>query len=365
MKIPLFSALCLVSAFTPVLAQEPPAPAKPVTEAEAAPTEATSKTELPEKETNSPGAESAEVKDNKDQDGKAGAEAKEAGGTDGKNENAEADEEKEQSEAAAKFMKSLHFMTGTQTLADGAVTLALPEGFKFLSGRDTRKVLVELWGNPPGTAADALGLILPAGMDLLSDGSWAVIVSFEEEGYVSDEDAGKTDYDDLLKKMQEGTEENNKARKEAGYPTMTLKGWALPPHYDHDAKVLHWAKDLAIEGNEEHTLNYDVRVLGRRGVISLNCLASMKQLDEVKSHTPELISMTKFNPGHSYAEYDPATDKKAAYGIAGLIAGSAIAAKTGIFKAIWLAVLAGKKFVIIGIVALGVMIKKFLGRKQA
>lgn len=340
MKFPLFSAVCLVSASTISLAQDRPASAA------------------------APAIETAAAAEEKtDGTAKVDAESKDAAESSG----TEAAETKEQTavrEKLTKFLKSLRFKTGKQTLADGAVTLELPEGYEFLNAQDTRKVLVELWDNPPGTAADALGMIVPPGEDIMAQESWAVIVSLEDTGYVSDEDAGKTDYDDLLKKMQEGTEENNKERKAAGYPAMTLNGWALPPHYDHDTKVLHWAKDLIVEGVEEHSLNYDVRVLGRKGVVSLNCLAGMSQLEKVKSHTPELIAMTKFNPGHSYAEYDPATDKKAAYGIAGLIAGGAIAAKTGLFKGIFVALMAAKKFVILGVIAVAGFLKKLFGRRS-
>jgi uncharacterized membrane-anchored protein len=145
---------------------------------------------------------------------------------------------------------------------------------------------------------------------------------------------------------------------------MTLKGWALPPHYDAKSKVLHWAKDLTVEGNKEDALNYDVRVLGRRGVVSLNCLATMSQVKEVEKHTPELVSMVTFNNGHAYADYDASTDKKAAFGIAGLIAGGAIAAKSGLLKTIWLALLAGKKFVIIAVVGIVGFVKKIFGRRS-
>ncbi|RYD36699.1 MAG: DUF2167 domain-containing protein [Verrucomicrobiaceae bacterium] len=271
--------------------------------------------------------------------------------------------EREQQAAVEKFLKSLHFMTGTQTLANGVVTLDLPEGFRFLNGADARRVLVNLWGNPPNTASEALGMILPPGGELTDDESWAVIVSYDKSGYVSDEDAAEMDYQDLLKKMKKGDDVDNEERKKAGYSTMTLKGWALPPHYDHDTKVLHWAKELEVEGNPENTLNYDVRVLGRKGVVSLNCVAGMAQLEKVKSRTPELVSMTKFNSGHAYADFNPKTDEKAAYGIAGLIAGSAIAAKTGLFKGIWLAILAGKKFILLGVLAVGGLLKKLFSRR--
>lgn len=272
--------------------------------------------------------------------------------------------EKARETANSKILKSLHFKTGKQTVADGAVTINLPEGFQFLNGADARKVLVDLWGNPPGAGNDALGLILPAGMELLGDDSWAVVVRFDDSGYVSDEDAHEMDYDEILKGMQQAAEANNEKRRKNGYPAMTLKGWALPPHYDAQSKVLHWAKDFAVEGSEEDALNYDVRVLGRRGVVSLNCLASMSQVKEVEKHTPELVSMVSFNTGHAYADYDASTDKKAAYGIAGLIAGGAIAAKTGLLKTIWIAILAGKKFIVLGVLGIVGLVKKIFGRRS-
>lgn len=44
-------------------------------------------------------------------------------------------------------------------------------------------------------------------------------------------------------------------------------GWAEPPSYDAPAHKMYWAKDLLFSGNTEHTLNYNIRILGRRGVL--------------------------------------------------------------------------------------------------
>ena len=75
--------------------------------------------------------------------------------------------------------------------------------------------------------------------------------------------------------------------------------------------------------------------------------------------------MVDFTDGNRYADYKPGTDKVAAYGIAGLIAGGVLA-KAGFFKLIWVGILAAKKFVIIAVVAIGAWIKRMLGgRKQA
>jgi len=267
--------------------------------------------------------------------------------------------------AIAKFMGSLHFQTGPQTLLKGSLTLNLPEGYSFLNAADAKKVLTELWGNPPEVSADALGLIVPPKVELVSDDAWASVVTYEESGYVSDEDAAKTDYDDLMKDMKKNSTEANEVRKKKGYPALDLVGWALPPVYDKDLKVIYWGKELASNRSETHSLNYDVRVLGRKGVLSLNCVASMNQLDDLKSHAPEIAAIAQFKQGLRYADFDPSADKKAAYGIAGLIAGTAIAAKTGLLKGIFVALLAAKKFVILGLLALGGLIKKLVSRNNS
>jgi uncharacterized membrane-anchored protein len=71
--------------------------------------------------------------------------------------------------------------------------------------------------------------------------------------------------------------------------------------------------------------------------------------------------MVDFNQGNRYVDFNPSTDKVAEYGLAALIAGG-VAAKVGFFKGIWIAALAAKKFIIIGLVALGAFLKKIWGR---
>lgn len=80
--------------------------------------------------------------------------------------------------------------------------------------------------------------------------------------------------------------EGNKARVANGYEEISLIGWASKPYYDNEKKILHWAKKLNFGGAEENTLNYNVRVLGRKGVLMLNAIANMNNLSDVKAeHT--------------------------------------------------------------------------------
>lgn len=250
------------------------------------------------------------------------------------------------------FIDSLKFRSGDIAVPEAEATFHLGTQYRYLDKADARRVLEELWGNPPDDSI--LGMVVPTATPLDSEKSWAVVVTFSDEGYVSDEDAAKTDYDALLAELKEATDAENTARKEAGYESVNLVGWAVPPRYDAASKKLYWAKEIAFQGGEQHTLNYDVRVLGRRGFLSLNAIAGMSELSAVQSGMQQLLPSTEFNAGARYADYDSSTDKAAGYGIAALIGGG-IAAKTGLLAKLGALLIAGKKLIIflfIGLIAL-------------
>ena len=250
---------------------------------------------------------------------------------------------------------SLKYQTGVITLKDGLAKISLPEAFKYLDPKDSDTVLSKIWANPP--RPNTLGMIVPADFDPVSSEAWVVILSFADDGYVKDDDASKIDYDDLLKKMKEGTADASKEREKQGYASVELVGWATPPRYDAATHKLYWAQEIKFGGQQEHTLNYNIRLLGRRGVLVLNAVASIGQLKEVEAATPTLLSMVDFQEGHRYADFKPGTDKVATYGIAALIAGG-IALKAGLLKGLWIGILALKKFIILGFLALSRYFKK-------
>ena len=273
---------------------------------------------------------------------------------------AAAEEESAQA-AAEQLVKSLSFRDGEIAVPQAEAHFRLGPNFRYLEKADTRKVLEQLWGNPPDDTV--LGMIVPTEPTLLEDSSWAVVVTYSDEGYVSDEDAAKIDYDEMLASMKDSTQEENAARKEAGYGAVELVGWAVPPRYDGASKKLYWAKELAFEGSQGHTINYDIRVLGRRGYLSLNAVAGMSELPVVQTGMQQLLTMTEFDAGARYADFDESTDKVAAYGVAALIGGG-LAAKAGLFAKIGLALAKFWKLLLIGIVAIGALIKRFFSKKE-
>ncbi|MEO7252445.1 MAG: DUF2167 domain-containing protein [Arenimonas sp.] len=256
------------------------------------------------------------------------------------------------------FLQSLHYQTGDVALADADATLHVKPGFRFLGHDDARKVLEQYWGNPPDDSI--LGLLVPENAGLDSGHSWAVVVTYSDEGHVSDDDAAKVDYAQVMKEMQAASEESNAARKEAGYEAVEVVGWAQPPRYDAASKRIYWARELDFKGTQAHTLNYDIRVLGREGFLSMNAIAEMGDLALVQDGMQRVLPMAEFDAGHRYADYKPGSDKLAADGLAALVGGG-IAAKAGLFAKLGVFLLAFKKVILVGVVAVGAAVKKLFG----
>ncbi|WP_426103847.1 DUF2167 domain-containing protein [Massilia sp. TSP1-1-2] len=259
---------------------------------------------------------------------------------------------------------SLTYKTGKIALPGGLATLDLPAGFRYLSPADADRVLVQGWGNPPDNDK-TLGMIVPANASPLSQAGWGVLITYEGDGHVADSDADTIKYDELLKDMQAEVVENNVARKEQGYAAMTLVGWAEAPSYDKVHKKMYWAKEFKSAGSTGTDLNYNIRVLGRQGVLVLNAIANMQQIAAIKQEMKHVTAFTDFTPGNRYADFNASTDKTAEYGLAALVAGG-VAAKLGLFGKLFALLLAFKKLIILGVGGIGVAIARFFkGKSEA
>jgi len=265
--------------------------------------------------------------------------------------------------ALGKAFEEIRPQTGAVVLKDNLATINVPEGLQFLNKKDAEIILVKIWGNPPESVGNALGMLVTSPRAAVSEGGWGIVVTYTEDGHIDDADAMKTDYTALLKTMQEGIEGANKERAKGGYSAMSLKGWAEPPHYDAEAHKIYWAKELAFEGHTDNTLNYCTRILGRRGVLELNAVASISDLPVIREQVQKTISQVDFNTGHRYADFNHTTDKMATYGVAALVAGG-VAGKMGLFKVILGVLIAAKKIVIVGIFAVYAGIKKMFTKTK-
>lgn len=269
-------------------------------------------------------------------------------------------EQQKYMEAAKKIWDSLDRQTGDIKLPNEVATLKVPDSFYYLNPKDAATVLVKVWGNPPENSQNILGMLFPAESTPFDNGAWGVTISYEEDGYVSDENADELDYDDLLGQMKDETKDASEQLVQQGYQAMELVGWASKPFYDKATHKLHWAKELKFGSDPINTLNYNIRVLGRKGVLVLNFIAGMDQKAVIDSNIETVLALAEFDQGLRYEDFDPSMDQVAAYGIGALVAGKVLA-KTGLLAA---GLIFLKKFGVFIVVGAGALFAKFFRRKD-
>lgn len=269
----------------------------------------------------------------------------------------------EQKVAIAKakaMLESLHPQTGDVRIPAAHATLHLGKNYYFLPADEAKRVLTEIWGNPPEVVEGTLGLVMPAGATPYDD-VWGAVISYDSTGHIKDDDAKSEDYDQIITNAQGAEDEVNAHRRQQGFPGQHLVGWAQPPSYDPVTHSMIWARNIAIEGQAQNTLNYDVRLLGRTGVLSLNLITGMSQLAETRTSAAAFGKSAEFDAGSRYADYVPGTDKVADYGLVGLVAGGvgvAAAKKLGLLAII---LGFGKKLIVLVIAGFALLKNRIMG----
>ncbi len=250
---------------------------------------------------------------------------------------------------AAEKHLNVKFQKGPGTGALGSFAeIKIPEGFVFAGAKDTKK-LMEAMENPVG--GTELGFFSPR------DGKWFLVFEFDKSGYVKDDEKDKLDADAILKSLKKGNEQGNVERKKRGWGAVNLVGWEKPPAYNPETNNLEWAVRLESDGGPG--VNYNIRMLGREGVMTITLVGDPQELVRVQPQTRELLAGYNFVQGQRYAEYRKG-DKMAAYGLSALVVGGATAAavKGGLFKYLW------KGLIFVGIAIAG-LFKKFFGRRES
>jgi uncharacterized membrane-anchored protein len=243
--------------------------------------------------------------------------------------------------------------SGSGKLGDQA-TIDVSRGYRFLGAEDTRK-FNRLLQNPD-SQSDTYTL---APDDL----RWIAFFSFSDIGYVKDDE--KIDEDALIKSLREGTEAGNEERRKNGWEEMSVTGWAFKPQYDKTSNALEWAILGEGKRNHEKVVNYNTRLLGRKGVMEVVLVGDPAELDASIAEFKTQLSGYAFDSGNRYSEFK-AGDHVAEIGLAALVTGgaAAVAAKKGFFAAIAVAVAKLWKLIVLGIVAVGAGFKKFFSRKS-
>lgn len=224
--------------------------------------------------------------------------------------------------------------------------IKIPDGYRFTGKQGAQQVLVLTHNIPSGNELGAL-------ISKAENTEWFMIFEFHGTGYVKDDEKDKLDADALLKGMKEGTEQANEDRRKRGWRPLHVVGWDRAPYYDPATHNLTWA--LRVRGDDpkdEGAVNHSIRLLGRKGNISVDLIASPTEYAASVPEFNNLISGFSYNQGSRYDDFRPG-DKVAEYGLAALIAGGAgaVALKTGLLAKLW-------KLIVLAVAAIAGFIKK-------
>jgi uncharacterized membrane-anchored protein len=242
---------------------------------------------------------------------------------------------------------SLTWQQGPGTVNLGAIAqLRLPGGYSFGDGQVARRFMEATKNIPSGREQ---GLVLGP------DKKWWVLFEFDDIGYVKDDEKNTLDASAMLESKRRGNDASNEERKRRGWSPMTIIGWEQPPRYHPKTHNLEWA--IKAESDNHMVINYNTRLLGRKGVMRVTLVGNPSNLQSILPHFNQLLTGFEFSSGNRYAEVLPG-DKMAQYGLTALVVGGAatVAAKTGVFKWLW------KVLVLIGVGCL-FSLKKLFGKK--
>jgi uncharacterized membrane-anchored protein len=244
------------------------------------------------------------------------------------------------------------------------VMIDLPTGYLFLDAPQAKQFMEKL-GNLHNE--NLLGILAQP------DSSWVVTVRFTEDGYVKDDEAEKMDADEILKTIREGTDAANEERVQRGFKAMHVIGWSEPPRYQRDVHHLVWGIRGQSDGESEEVINFNTRVLGRKGFVSLNLIDGAHAIEASKPAAAKLLEATTFKAGSRYQDFNSKTDKVAEYGLAALVVGGSGAVALKLVKVGLLAKFGGKliallvalkKGIVLVLLAIAGFFKKLFGRKK-
>jgi len=251
---------------------------------------------------------------------------------------------------------SIDWQAGPATVDIGNnAQITIPEGFQF-TGRQGSIAWNQLTQNPPDST---LGILMPTA----DDQDWFLAFQFDNVGYVKDDEKADLDADAIFESLRQGTEQSNEFRRSQGWSAIHLGGWIIPPKYDDKTNNLVWATKLHDDSGVDNA-NHNIRILGRRGVMTATLVASIEEMNAATATTDQLLTSFEFKSGETYAEFTSG-DKIAQYGLTGLIAGGAAVAavKMGLFAKLFQVLAKGGKAIILVIIAAAAGVKKlFFGR---
>ena len=200
----------------------------------------------------------------------------------------------------------VQWLSGPKKVSLGdTADINVPEGYQFLDEKGSRFFL----GGMGNVAPKNLIGILET-----DSAKWFAVLKYSDIGHVKDTDASQLDAAGMLKTVQRLI---NEANSKKGLTAIASADWELQPTYDPAQNKLEWAIRAATGGNTA-TVNYSVRLLGRRAVLEVIAIQPY-QPDFDLAPLREIVKGISFKDGERYSDYHDG-DKLAKTSMAQLVA---------------------------------------------
>jgi len=203
---------------------------------------------------------------------------------------------------------------------DGAASLALPQGFRYLPPAAVRKlrdrlVAARLLSADSGDVP--LALLAP------DDATWSMSVVLLPQGHVSTQ---YVDFDaEELRQTMEVRSTNILAQLSNPHPTLHNISWVHPPQWNADAHRLTWSyEDFTMGSSLQSTIYLTAVTLGRRATLGMQIeLGGADAKDRAliaQDAFDKLVKGVSFDAGETYTDVQPG-DPSAALGLSEYVTG--------------------------------------------
>ncbi len=216
--------------------------------------------------------------------------------------------------------QALKFHSGKLRFSDQSIRMKVPEGHFFIEPDQARFILENIWGNIPDE--EVLGMIVRSDFvpsNISND--YSFVISYAPIGYVSGKQQKEFNHLELLNDLREQLQEANEKRLEQGFNALQVENWVMVPYFDEYKKALYWATEVKVNGSEESLVNYNLRLLGKNGVLKINAVGTMDQLPAIKKVLPFLLSQSEFLEGFRYTDHIDTNSTEEGWQLAELISG--------------------------------------------
>ncbi|MDF2153355.1 DUF2167 domain-containing protein [Vibrio sp. CAU 1672] len=208
--------------------------------------------------------------------------------------------------AAADVFDDLNWeYTGEYDVPNQNATIQVMDDQGLLRGHDAALAEEEINGVPSSPNAV-----------LFNNDYTRYVITEEKLGFVKMDDwEDNIDAQAMLDELVEGTEEDNKHRKNG---QLFIDGWAQEPTLDKNQATMYYALKLHDDQNN-HIVNARAMKLSREGYSQITWIGEESQFLSAEESLAPILEQLKYKAGFTYQDFVPETDTVAAVGAGALM----------------------------------------------